>query len=280
MTVEAPVRPTDLQRRRAQAIVSVLGRQKVAEGLGIQLPTTYQDSFFRFLTDCVHTVDESRAGVVRPWPSGRGKDGKSWDDYWQDFEDLLLTRKLLFLEKSRRVLASWCVCAFDVWLAAGGRDPRWKFTEQDGSVIHPLMQSASNRVIILACQRAEGEFGSEWFVEKRIKWIVEDLESRGIADRWPGWPRWSFRAGVADASNGSRIAGIPQGSNQMRGGGITFLHAEEVAFWIQARAAIGGAIPTLSSVAHMCCLTTPQIGSFAQDIRDGKSGVGERASRR
>lgn len=217
-------------------------------------------------------MDEARAGVVRKWPSGVGKDGKSWDDLWLHLEDLLLTRKLLFLEKSRRVLASWCVCAFDVWLAAGGRDPRWTFTEPDGTVQRPLMDSAGNRVIILACRKAEGEFGSEWFIERRVKAVVDGCEAHGIRERWPGWPRWKFRTGVLENTLGGRIAGVPQGSDQMRGGGITLIHAEEIAFWENAKSALGGAIPTLSGVAHLVGLTTPQVGTYAKDIRDGKAG--------
>lgn len=226
------------------------------------------------------TVDEARAGVVRKWPSGIGKDGKSWDDLWRDYEELLLTRRLLMLEKSRRVMASWTVCAFDVWLAAGGKDPRWQYTDElDGEVHHPLMESDGNRVIVLGAQKAEGEFGSEWFIAKRVKGVLDGLEAHGIRDRWPNWPEWSHKQGVLEFANGSRIVGVPQGSNQLRGGGITLIHAEEIAFWPQARSAIGGAIPTLSGVAHLVGLTTPQIGTYAEEIRDGKAGGKERTSR-
>lgn len=255
--------------------------RKGAPQVGISADNPYKTSFYRFLRDCVWTVDEARAGVVRKWPSGYGKDGRSWDNLWLDYEELLLTRRLLLFEKSRRVMASWTVCAFDVWLAAGGRDPRWQYTDPDGEVHQPLMQSDGNRVIVLAAQKAEGEFGSEWFIAKRVKGVLDGLEQRGdIRSKWPGWPEWSHKQGVLENSIGSRIVGVPQGSNQLRGGGITLIHAEEVAFWPQARAAIGGAIPTLSGVAHLVGLTTPQIGTYAEEIRDGKAGGGrERSSR-
>lgn len=240
----------------------------------------YQQSFFRFLTECVWTIDEARAGVVRKWPSGKGRDGRSWDDLWLDYEELLLTRRLLMFEKSRRVLASWCVCAFDVWLAAGGQDPRWTYIENDGSIQQPLMSSYGNRVIILAAQKAEGEFGSEWFIEKRIKGVLDGCEAHGLREKWPGFPEWTHKQGVVEFSNGSRIVGVPQGSNQLRGGGITLIHAEEFAFWENARKAIGGALPTLSGIAHFVGLTTPEVGTYAADIRNEKDDVRERGGLR
>ncbi len=235
-------------------------------------PNVYQQSFYKFLTECVWTVDEARAGVVRKWPTGRGKDGKSWDDLWLDYEEVLLTKRIVMFEKSRRVLASWCCCAFDVWLAAGGQDERWQYADPDGEVHHPLMQSHGNRVIILAAQKAQGQFGSEWFIEKRIKGVLDGVESHGIKDKWPGWPKWEFKQGEINFSNGSRIAGVPQGSDQLRGGGVTAIHAEEFAFWLQARAAIGGALPTLSGIAHLYGLTTPEVATYAAEIRRGDSG--------
>lgn len=215
---------------------------------------------------------------MRKWPTGVGKDGKSWDDLWLDYEHLLLTRKLLFLEKSRRVLASWTVCAFDVWLAAGGRDPRWSYTEPDGTVHHPLLESAGNRMIVLGAQKAEGQFGSQWFIEKRIKNILQCSEANGLRSKWPDFPEWNHKQGIIQFSNGSDIAGVPSGSDQMRGGGITFIHGEEIAFWENARAAIGGAIPTLSGVAHLVGLTTPKVGTYAAEIVQGTTGSVERFS--
>lgn len=222
--------------------------------------------FYNFLSHCVWTIDEARSGEVRKWPTGLGEDGKSWDRLWLEMEDSYLRSKLLMVEKARRVLASWFTCAFDIWLAAGGQDPRWV----DEKGFPTLLRSDCNRKIIVQARKAEGEAGSEWFVAERIKPILEAFEARGGREWWPDFPGWSHTCGKIEFSNGSKIVGVPQGADQVRGSGITQIHGEEAAFWEQAKKTIGAAIPTLRGGGHLVLITTPAVGTHAKDIRDGK----------
>lgn len=226
----------------------------------------YKGRLYNFLAHCVDSVDESGAGAIRAWPVGRGRDGRSWDRYWLELEDLVLRNKLVMFEKSRRVLASWFVCAFDIWLCAGGQDPRW--LDETGRPV--LMFSDRNRQVYLQARKAEGAAGSEWFIEQRVKRILEQFEEGRGRKAWPDFPQWEFRCGEITFSNGSKITGVPQGANQIRGAAATLLHCEEFAFWEQARATIQAAVPTMRGGGHIIGITTPQVGSYAKEIRDGK----------
>lgn len=219
----------------------------------------YQQDFLGFVRDCVWTIDEARAGVVRRFPTGTGSDGRLWGPIWEDLAEDLFTERLLFLEKSRRVLASWFVCAFDVWLAAGGQDPRWP----------ELMLSTGNRSVLVAAATAQGTNGSEWFIERRIKAILDEFERRE-RHRWPEFPRWGFVTGQIEFENGSRIEGVPQGASKLRGGGNTFLHFEEVTTWPRLLRTLAGAQPTLLGGGHMCLICNSDAGTEAQLIRDGE----------
>jgi hypothetical protein len=215
-------------------------------------PNVYQRSFLKFWNDLVWTADEARAGEVRKAPA--------WPMF-RDLEEDLLTERLLFLDKARRVMASWFVCGFDVWLLAGGQDPRWP----------ALMRSRNNRQIILASRKKEDIQGSQWFLERRVQFIYEQLRERGIEKHWPGFPVFTFnKDGEGWTSTGSYINAVPQGKDQCRGPGATFLHFEEVAAWEQAQPSIESAKMTLLASegfgGHICCLSTAAVGTYAADI--------------
>jgi len=224
----------------------------------------YKYRFARFLKDCVWTIDEAGGGEVRKFPWGKGEDGRSWTQIWLEMEDALLRSRLLMVEKSRRVLASWYVCAFDIWLAAGGQDPRW--VNEKGQPV--LMRSDRNRQIVVAARKAEGLAGSEWFIERRIKTILDQFEIHG-RHLWPDFPEWKWTCGEVAFDTNSRITGVPQGSDQLRGAGITHAHLEEVAFWERAKASITGALPVIRGGGHVTLITTANVGSYAKEIRDG-----------
>mgnify|MGYP001569077357 FL=1 len=215
----------------------------------------FQRSFTRFRTELCFTQDEA-AGLVRVMPD--------WD-YLRELDDALIEEKLLLIEKSRRVLASWAICCFDVWLAAGGRDPRWPST----------MSGTTHRQIVIAALKQREFQGSEWFLEKRVRFILDQFEERGLRAQWPGWPTWHYTANEISNSLGSRITAIPQGEHKMRGGGGTLVHCEELSQWDQAQASINAAIPVIRGGGHLVAVCTPMVGSYASRIVRGELGRGQ-----
>lgn len=216
-----------------------------------------QTDFFYFATHACWTIDEAAGGRVALLPP---------HPYLKELADRLITKDRLFVEKSRRVLASWFVCAFDVWLAAGGQDPRWPV----------LMNNTGNRQIFIVNRKFES---SAWFLKRRVKAIVDHFEEKGGRDLWPDFPKFTWKEGEGESENGSLITAVGQGSDQLRGAGATFLHIEEVAFLEQAQQTIESSLPVVKGGGHVCCVTTPNAASYAKRIRDGKLRDTERGCR-
>lgn len=220
-----------------------------------------QNNFFEFFSTCVFTQDEARGGRVAPAPAG------DWP-FLRELCDYLVTEKKTFIEKSRRVFASWTVCAFDVWLMAGGQDPRWKglATDEypDGEPV--LMYNTGFRKVFLCAQNFDD---ADTFLKERIWFIIQQFEERGLRKLWPEFPHCTIKEGHIVASNGSRIQAVAQGANQLRGPGATFVHLEELAFWELAQQTVEGLLPIVRGGGHVCGVTTPQVGSYAKELRDG-----------
>lgn len=222
----------------------------------------HQTDFKMFLRDCVWTTDEARGGRVAQAPQ--------WP-HIPRVADLLVTERLLFLEKSRRVWASWEVCAFDVWLAAGGQDPRWLGAKSPEFPLGEpsLMMGNGYRQVYVVARKFEKP-GSDWFLQSRIKFICEEFERRGGRKLWPDFPQFAFKEGEATFSNGSHITAVAQGADQLRGPGATFVHCEEGAFWELAQPTMEGLLPTTKDGGHVCLVTTAQAGTYCKKIRDGE----------
>lgn len=216
-----------------------------------------QTDFFYFMTNACYTVDEAAGGRVALMPD---------HPYLKELADALITRERLFIEKSRRVLASWAVCCFDVWLAAGGQDPRWA----------TLLNSTEKRQVFIVNRKFES---SAWFLKRRVKAIVDHFEHFECRPLWPDFPTFTWKEGEGESTNGSLITAVGQGSDQLRGAGATFLHIEEVAFLEQAQQTIESSLPVIKGGGHVCCITTPSASAWAKKIRDGTlrdSGKGYR----
>jgi hypothetical protein len=213
----------------------------------------YQSNFHTFLTTLCYTKDEAAGGQVAKMPDY---------PYFPDLCDALVECHPLLIEKARRVLASWVVCAFDLWLVGGGQDPRWP----------ALMKSTDNRKVVVASQKLEGEAGSAWFISDRIKFIYDEFEARGFREKyWPEFPKIEWKFGLARATNGGIISAIAQGADQARGIGATFVHVEELASWQMARESINVMLPTLRGKqegegGRLCAITTARSGCYAADI--------------
>lgn len=212
-------------------------------------------SFQTFLRH-LWTVDEARAGEVRPWPTGHG-----WDPVWRDWETALLCCSPLLVDKTRRVMASNVVCGWDLWVMLGGADPRWP----------ALMLSSANRRVLLQSRKLEGPGGSAEFVG-RAATMLRISEEHGLRKAWPGMPRWSVKFGVIECDHGGRIDAVPQGAEQVRGPGTTLVHAEELSFWEAAQASCETAIPALHPFGHLVAVTTPAAATYAARIRRGEIG--------
>lgn len=208
----------------------------------------YQADFYAFATECCWTADEARGGRVALMPQY---------PFLREMADALITCPLLFIEKSRRVLASWLCCCFDIWVAAGGQDPRWA----------ELMLGTGNRQVFIIGQKFES---TAWFLKRRIKFICDQFEERGGRELWPEFPTWEWKEGEGEASNGSLVTAVGQGSDQVRGAGATALHVEEVAFLEKAQATIEGALPVVNGGGHVYMVSTPNAASYAKKLRDGQ----------
>ncbi len=240
---------------------SLFGRLLAGAGEGIApkpelAPSPYATDFRRFLYECVHTIDRAQAGKVRPWPTGA-----DWDEYWSVWIEALATRSLLLVDKTRRTMASNIVCAWDLWIASGGVDRRWEALEG----------STDNRLVLIQGRKLQDEMGSEEFVD-RISAMYRYAMDAGLAQKWPGFPEWTFGVGWGKSNRGGVIRAVPQGADQVRGPGTTLLHMEEISFWEQAQETIGNAIPALYPSGHLVAVTTPAVASYARDLREGKAG--------
>lgn len=216
-----------------------------------------QRSFWTFLQTCVYTKDPARAGEIRKYPAA---------EYLQDLCDLLILERIQLWDKARRVLATQTLCAFDLWIIAGGQDERWThFDKEKNQEVATLMLSKENRVVILMAQKLEDLHGSSWYLNECIAPMYHEFEKRGFRERyWPDFPVIDFRATRAEASNGGRIYPVPHGREA--GAGATLVHAEECAWWTKARPAWMSLQPTLLGGGHLAGATTANSESWFSDV--------------
>jgi hypothetical protein len=215
----------------------------------------YKGDFLNFLSDCVWTIDEACGGRVAKFPLY---------PFIEDLSDALHLCPRLFIDKSRRVLASWTVCAWDIWLAAGGQDPRWP----------ALMSGDGYRQIYVVSRKYED---SCRFLHRRIRIIIDEFEARGGREFWPEFPRFTWKENEGKADNGSLITAVAQGADQLRGPGATHVHCEEFSTWELAQMTLNGLIPTTKGGGHVTLITTPLANSYARLIRNGAIRGGWRA---
>ncbi len=245
-------------------------RRLIAEklkGRGLPVPVAppnpYQQNFLRFLQDCCWTIDKAMAGKVRPWPfEGR------WADYWADWDATLLgCQAPILVDKTRRTMASNVLCAFEIWLVAGGQDARWPV----------LQESTANRLVIIQAQKMGKNKADEGCAAEfvaRSEAMYHLLLEHGIKQRWPGFPEFTWGFGWGTASNGGKIVAVGEGPDQLRGPGATWLRMEELSGWEQAQATCSVALPTLYPYGRACAVTTASAGTYAQEIRDGNVSTG------
>jgi hypothetical protein len=223
----------------------------------LEAGTLCQRSFTEFRLRCCWTRNEAAGGTTELIPDY---------PYLREVDDLLVTRSPLMLAKARRMLGTWEVLAFDLWLIGGGQDPRWQHIHpQTGEIIRPLMRSTENRKVIIAARKLEDENGSADFLS-RARFMYDQFEKRGGREHWPDFPtiKWSYSR--AEASNGSLLVSVPQGKDQLAGSGATHVHLEEFSRWTEQKASLASALQTLQGGGHLTMVCTAQAETHAARI--------------
>lgn len=210
----------------------------------------YKTSFTLFRTQLCWTRDEARGGRVALMPDY---------PYLRQMDRALVEKTPLFFEKARRMLFTWEMIAFALWVMAGGQDPAWP----------ALMESDKNRKVIFAARKLEGEAGSADLLE-RLRFMVDEFDARGGREAWPQFPEFEWRFDRARASNGSIASAVPQGGDSMRGPGTTLIIADELAFWTEAKSSVESALQTLHGGGHFVAGSSANFGSHAALIVKGE----------
>jgi hypothetical protein len=229
---------SDELQLRARAQLRSLQRQHT---------TQYRDDPYRFLTECVWTLDQATS-QVRRFPT--------YDDpaqgcecmpggcanYVQHVTNRWLQNKRYLVPKSRRVLVSWTMVALHCWLA--------RF--YPGSTIAFV-------------SRKQGLNDSEGAAElvRRVKFIEEHLPM----EIEPLPFQYNF-ARIKYPSINSEIIGVAQGADQLRQYTLTAIFADEMAFWELAHDTYSASMPTLEGGGRFTGVSSANPGFFKQAVFD------------
>jgi len=204
----------------------------------------YRDDPYRFLTECVWTLDQASQQVRRfPDPADVPCTcGLSCKNYIQHLVTRWLHEKRLLVPKSRRVLVSWTMVALHCWLA--------RFFP--GSTIAFV-------------SRKQGLNDSEGAAElvRRVKFIEEHLP----ADIEPLPFQYNF-ARLKYPTIGSEIIGVAQGADQLRQYTLTAIFADEMAYWELAHDTYSASLPTLEGGGRFTGVSSANPGFFKQAVFD------------
>ena len=260
------VRPGD--RRTIRPLAAPIEGVEDDEGFTIELPqqdelqlratarlratqkqhsTQYRDDPYRFLTECVWTLDQATSQVRRfptyddPAPGCDCQPG-GCKNYIQHVCNRWMAHKRYIVPKSRRVLVSWTMVALHCWLAR----------------FYPGSSVAF-------VSRKQGLNDSEGAAElvRRVKFIEEHLP----LEIEPIPFKYNF-ARMAYPTIGSEIIGVAQGADQLRQYTLTAIFADEMAFWELAHDTYSASLPTLEGGGRFTGVSSANPGFFKQAVFD------------
>ena len=214
----------------------------------------YRDHPYRFLTECVWTLDQATQSVRRfpdyddPAPTcdctagipiPRAGGCKNFVDH---ITNRWLAEKRFLVPKSRRVLVSWTMVALHTWLARFFPGTTVAFVS-----------------------RKQGLNDSEGAAElvRRVKFIEEHLPQ----EIEPLPFQYNF-ARLKYPTIGSEIIGVAQGADQLRQYTLTAIFADELAFWELAMDTYSASMPTLEGGGRFTGVSSAHPGFFKQMIFD------------
>ena len=207
----------------------------------------YRDDPYKFLTECVWTLDQATQSVRRfpdyddPAP-GCLCSKHGCQNYVHHLSNRWLANKRYLVPKSRRVLVSWTMVALHCWLARFFPGTTVAFVS-----------------------RKQGLNDSEGAAElvRRVKFIEEHLpvEIEPVAFQY-NFARLKYPA------IGSEIIGVAQGADQLRQHGLTAIFADEMAFWELAHETYSASLPTLEGGGRFTGVSSANPGFFKQAVFD------------
>lgn len=194
------------------------------------------NDFSYFLFTFCYTLDEhdSKAPVKRVPKK----------EYIEDLAELFVTEKLLLIEKSRQMMATWIVCAYALWVAM--------FHDGKRVFLQSKKEKDANAIL------------------DRVKLIYDHLpESMKL--KYPTDPpaycrmKWGKRNSIIEA--------IPQGADQLRQYTASLIVSDEMAFQEQAEEAFIACKPSLTGGGQFIGISTPNFKNYFYMIKSDKENV-------
>lgn len=150
---------------------------------------------------------------------------------------------ILFIEKSRQILATWLCCAYALWRA------------KSRPIQFILLQSKKEEDAANLVYNKDPATARISFMESRLPPHLRSID---------------FKTGAAYANlyfpNGSRIWGIPEGADIIRSNTPSLIVSDEACFQPEFGGAYTAALPAIKGGGQLVALSSAHPGDFAQLI--------------
>jgi hypothetical protein len=200
----------------------------------------YKEDPWAFLMECVYTKDQ--VDIKTPIKLLPNREyGELYCKIWQKYP-------LLAVPKTRRMTMSWYTIALYTWdtIFHAGRLNAFVSKKEDDA----------NELI------------------ERARFIVDNIPP----DKLPRElvPKYKPKFNVLDFYEiGSKIAGFPQGADQLRQFTFSGIFGDESAFWEQAQEFYSASFPTIDGGGRMTLVSSPAPGFFKKLCFDAMDRLGE-----
>lgn len=156
------------------------------------------------------------------------------------------SQSIFFVAKSRQIMLTWLCCVYALWLAK--------------AIPHRLIFLQSKKELDAANLVFNGgRSGKNWntgrisFIEKHLPWWLQD---EGIE---PSYGKLNF-------SNGSVIAGIPEGADMVRSYTPSLMISDEAAFQPSFGEAVTAMLPVVKQGGCLIAISSANPGVFGEIV--------------
>ena len=162
---------------------------------------------------------------------------------------------VVFLEKSRQIMASWLCVAYLLWRA--------KFHAHQLILIQSKKEEDAAKFVYMK----EPQQARMSFMESRLPdWMQDGIFSRKevLIGRLPAPSRRGAEYGHLYFNNGSHVWGVPQGGSVVRSNTPSCLFSDECAFQNEFGASFQAAMPAIMGGGQLIAVSSPDLGDFAK----------------